>query len=500
MTDVGDFLAPRLWWGVMLGALVWLWPYASGPLSPVWPNLVAWAAGLVLIGVVLDRAQRGDVVIATGWLMAAAVSALLALLQYFNWDDALFPFVATAVPGFAYANTRQPNHLASLLTVGMLVLVWLQQRREWRLYTGWLGVCMAMGLAATASRGGAVQLLLVGVLTFFWGGNRKRSLMLWYTLVVIAYLAAVLVLPRLLLETTGVDGGRNLMDRMAVESTCSSRKVLWSNVLELIAQYPLTGWGWGELKYGHYMTVYEHPRFCDMLTNAHNLPLQLATELGIPAATVLCLGALGALLWMRPWAETDRSRQLGWGALLLVGVHSMLEFPIWFGNFQVLVALALWLLWPSVRVRFNIPYSSQAPIPLRTRLMVVGLLLALLFGMAWDYVRVSQLYREPADRLSTYQKDTLEKVRRSFFFRDQILFGQVVAAQPDAKNAALVLEAALETLHISPEPRVIERVIVSAHILGRIDLVEIHSERYRRAWPNQFAVWRAAQQGVAVLP
>jgi O-antigen polymerase len=49
-------------------------------------------------------------------------------------------------------------------------------------------------------------------------------------------------------------------------------------------------------------------------------------------------------------------------------------------------------------------------------------------------------------------------------------------------------------LRISPEPRVIERVIVSASLLGREDLAAFHVERYQRAWPAQHAAWKAAQQ------
>ncbi len=484
-----------LWWGVALGALVWLWPYASGPFPPLWPNVVAWAAGGTLIALGLGRNRaEGEWVIAAGWLSAASVSSVLALLQYFDLETPLFPFVTLSMPGFAYANTRQTNHLASLLTVGLLVLVWMQHRGMGRRVPLILGVSIALALAATASRGGGVQLLLVGALACGWPSAHKRQMLHWYFVVLATYAASVLLLPQALAHFMHIEGGRNLMERMAVESTCSSRKVLWSNVLELIAQKPLTGWGWGGLKFGHYMTVYEDQRFCDMLTNAHNLPLHLATELGIPAAAILTLGVSAAVLLLRPWTETDRSRQLGWGVLLLVGFHSMLEFPVWFGNFQVMVALAAWLVWPAVYLRLN--PSGKGPVfpSMKTRAFLAVVLLAFLTGMAWDYVRVSQLYREPEDRLSMFKANTFEKVRHSVFFKDQVLFGQVISSQPDLQNANLLLVAALETLRISPEPRVIERVIVSANLLGRTDLVAFHSERYRHAWPKQYEAWRAAQQ------
>ncbi|WP_258305060.1 O-antigen ligase family protein, partial [Escherichia coli] len=79
-----------------------------------------------------------------------------------------------------------------------------------------------------------------------------------------------------------------LFMRMADGSqTCVGRATLWSNVLELIAQRPWAGWGWGELDYAHYIHPFAGERFCVLLDNAHNLPLHLAVELGLPAALLL---------------------------------------------------------------------------------------------------------------------------------------------------------------------------------------------------------------------
>ncbi|NZA01899.1 O-antigen ligase family protein [Ottowia beijingensis] len=87
------------------------------------------------------------------------------------------------------------------------------------------------------------------------------------------------------------------------ESTCGSRLILWRNVLHLIGLKPWTGWGWGELDYAHYITLYEGARFCHILDNAHNLPLHLAVELGVPVALAVC-GLVAWLVWRgRPWAE-----------------------------------------------------------------------------------------------------------------------------------------------------------------------------------------------------
>lgn len=51
--------------------------------------------------------------------------------------------------------------------------------------------------------------------------------------------------------------------------------------------------------------LYTGERFCAILDNAHNLPLHLAVELGVPMAAILCGGAAYAIWRQRPWAERD---------------------------------------------------------------------------------------------------------------------------------------------------------------------------------------------------
>ena len=48
-TGAAVLLQWQQWSGVLLGALVWLWPMTHGPYFPFWPNFVAWSAGLWLL-------------------------------------------------------------------------------------------------------------------------------------------------------------------------------------------------------------------------------------------------------------------------------------------------------------------------------------------------------------------------------------------------------------------------------------------------------------------
>ena len=47
----------------------------------------------------------------------------------------------------------------------------------------------------------------------------------------------------------GIATGRDLVSRFGEGSACSSRLLIWSNVLQLISLKPFTGWGWEDVEW-----------------------------------------------------------------------------------------------------------------------------------------------------------------------------------------------------------------------------------------------------------
>jgi hypothetical protein len=279
-------------------------------------------------------------------------------------------------------------------------------------------------------------------------------------------------------------------------AACTSRLTLWSNVLHLIAQKPWFGWGWGELDYAHFITLYPGERFCEILDNAHNLPLHLAVELGVPVAIVFC-AVCGLLVWRnRPWAETNPTRQLAWGVLAVIGLHSMLEYPLWYGPFQLAVVLCIWMLWVTP---MNADADVQEIEPPRGRSISSALtssiaivLIAACAYAAWDYWRISQIYLAPESRNAAYRDDTLAQIQNSWLFQDQVQFAELTITPLTQENAAHTFALAKRMLHFSPEPRVVEKVIESATMLGRDDDALFYLQRFKAAFPEQQARWSAA--------
>jgi O-antigen ligase len=482
----------------------WLTAYTAGPQSNVWPWLVS-AGCAVLLGLFWRRLDAR--LIASAWVLAAAVSAVIGLVQYFGLAQVFSPWISQTGAGEAFANLRQRNQFATLTSIGLLALIALQARQTpGSRLPGWAYAAMALlalGNAASSSRTGLLQWLLIAALTAAWALRDQRRLGLFALQALLVYGMAVLALPWLLSAATGLSSA-GLLGRLDEVPGCGSRRVLWSNVLTLIAEKPWLGWGWGELDYAHFMTLYPGPRFCEILDNAHNLPLQLAVELGIPAALALC-GGIGWGVWRgKPWRETDPARQMAWGVLAVIGLHSLLEYPLWYGPFQIACGLCLGLLWarpavgfPGAASRRGVPpeFKENRAVAQYLRGMAAIFSIAALVFAGRDYARVSQLYLPAEARSAALRDDTLNKLRGSWLFGDEVRFAELSVTVLAPDNAEAMHALALQLLHYSPEARVVEKLIASARLLGRDEEALQYAARYQTAFPDAHARWAAAQAG-----
>lgn len=279
------------WLATLAIALPWLNPFVWGPSPPVVQWLVTLVCAAVLLGLFALRQLEGGglaIGIIEGWILAAMASSVLAVVQYFGASGALAPWVNVTGVGEAFANLRQRNQFATLTNIGLAALLWWVALRPpageqttshagmHRASMFFMASLLALGNATSSSRTGMLQLLLLALLVAVWRHSEKRlterttsgltvQLMLVALLV---YGLALLVLPQLVGLNAATHGA--LARLVEGDRLCASRITLWGNVLHLIAQKPWFGWGWGELSYAHYITLYPGARFCNILDNAHN--------------------------------------------------------------------------------------------------------------------------------------------------------------------------------------------------------------------------------------
>ncbi len=504
----------------VLLALPWLNPFATGPSPAVAPwlfSLACSAACLVaLAGATHARLARAT---AWAWLAAALISTGIGLLQYFGVSALFSPWVNVTGTGEAFANLRQRNQFATLTNTGLAALIWVAMHWQSQSKSGFAAAApagraaalsmasvgpavsaaslaaaalLAVGNAASSSRTGLVQLILLLVLFALWGGLRRAVVRRILFAAALAYVAGSVALPLL----AGLDpASTGILARLHDGGpACGSRLILWRNVLHLITLRPWLGWGWGELDYAHFTTLYEGLRFCEILDNAHNLPLHLAVELGVPAALLVC----GTGVWLawraKPWREQNAVRQMAWSVLAVILLHSLLEYPLWYGPFQMAFVLCLLLL------RRRPPDAAHAtmveekmPVKLAKYAWAATFLVAAGAFAAWDYHRISQIFLPPDSRSPAYRDNTLDKIRGSWLFSNQVRFAEFVTTPLTRDNAARVNAMAHQLLHYSPEARVAEKLIESAVMLGRDDEALLFLARYRAAFPAEHARWAKRQ-------
>ena len=148
-------------WLVLLLAWPWVQPFSGTPLPNVWPWLTSWTC---LALALLTWRRLSVAILVQGWAVAAVLSSAMGLVQFFGQAELWAPALhVPAYLGDAMGNLRQRNQLASLLAMGMLaVLIWRGLGLS-KVHTLWMLALLAMGMAATASRTGLLQLVFVVV-------------------------------------------------------------------------------------------------------------------------------------------------------------------------------------------------------------------------------------------------------------------------------------------------------------------------------------------------
>lgn len=341
-----------LWLALALQAAAALWACLHGPL-PLGLGLMGaglpMVAGLAMLagcwsGGDEPGARASRSAFFTALMLAGAVGLLIALIQVFmpGWTDGNV-LARPTVPGRAVGNLRQPNHFSSLLVMAAAAAVWLgaQGLRSPRWMAALVAGCIA-GVVLTASRTGMVAMALLAL----WGlldrslPGRWRVLLLSSPLLYGMAWLAMAGLSQLHLGVAFAAEAR-LHDGSDVSS---SRFAIWANTLSLIAQHPWQGVGFGGFNAAWTFTPFpDRPRaFFD---HTHNLPLHWAVELGLPLAvwlTALCAWAWWALvrrLWRAPAVQAPT---VGACALMVttLGLHSLLEYPLWYAHLLLPTAFA----------------------------------------------------------------------------------------------------------------------------------------------------------------
>ncbi len=306
-----------------------------------------WAAFLMVLGSVLRREagwEGAATVLAWCALAGGLLSALVAILQHYQIHTLLDPWIAAQRGAQVSANTAQPNHFADYTAQALASLLFLAARRRLSLVLALpAGALLLFVLALSGSRSAWLYLAALAVLSL-WYSRRQgdgRGLAIGALVLLPGFVLAqyLIHLPWLAGPVVAISPTERLFQPA---SGLGSRLVLWREAWHMFLQAPLTGVGFGQFAWHRFLLsgTLPDPYQEGLANNAHNLLLQLLAEFGLPAALLV---AGGLLLWAMGAARERLSLARWWmlSLLAVLGIHSMLEYPLWYTDFLGIAAILL---------------------------------------------------------------------------------------------------------------------------------------------------------------
>jgi O-antigen polymerase len=421
-------------------------------------------------------------------ILASVMSAFVTVAQFYGHDQ-LHSRIAHGILG-------QRNLQATLSTIGVLAICLLAgnkvtestQLAWFKLILFLTPLCLlSISAAISQSRTATIQWFLIALTLFLLRRKLLRTCRLLATIALVIFCVTLIAQ-----EVTSINMAnfhQTVFNRWS-DANAYTRTALWTNAWLLMLDQPFLGHGWRSLAFMHYTTEFSSERFMEMLDNAHNLPLHLAVELGMPVALLFCSVVVWLIWKNKPWAETLPERQLAWGILMVIGIHSMVEYPLWYGPFFMTTVIAVGILCADGWRAWLLAQTQDAQ---RTVLWGIrGFAVLLLAGTAFaafDYHRVSQIYLQPEERSAWYKADPLGAAKKSVLFQNHAKFAELQITPLTRETAPRVLALSSELVMWSPEPRIIEKLIESAVMMQIDDLAAFHIKRYKIAYPQAYALW-----------
>jgi hypothetical protein len=362
----------------------------------------AWLTGLYVVGGAVAWSLGADsesldmrtpAVVWFAWIIVAAAALCVAIahMQWLRMETILGIFAAERGPEMRpFSNLGQPNHLATLMMMGVGCALLLRARgRIGAAVCVLLVVWFSWGLTLSESRSGLLSALCMGALACLKGRNaaipRPRWIAAWIALLI----ALAAIWPRLN-EALYLQEPRGALAALA--SRDSARLGIWKQCVAGIARSPWLGYGWRQSMVGQKAGA-ESVSGSLSSDYAHSIVLDAMLWFGVP----LGLLALGAAAWwlVRLFRRLTNGEEVLLAATVVpIVVHSMVEFPFAYSYF---LFPAMWVL--GVLARRH-PGRTAAALPATqipgSRLLAsiaVAVFAALCMTAAVDYLKAEEDYR-----------------------------------------------------------------------------------------------------------
>lgn len=287
-------------------------------------------------------------VLAWSLFIAGIINAGLLILQIVVRTGGTIPFLPYSAE---YGTMSQPNHYANFTTLATISLIYLHTKGRFSsVFFALLLILFLTMLSFSGSRSAWLYLMAIVVLAFFIPAKTDKpnqvSLSPRNLLRITLFTLPAFALVQLLVYYVAPDDLVNLTtERLTygvMAETPSARLHIWYDSLRLFLQSPWLGIGADAMKAETFLLLDAPTAMAShhIFEHAHNLFLHLLAEMGIGAFLIVLAGLVA---WIRAFKWRALNLETWWllAMLAILGIHSMLEYPLWFAYFLGIAAILL---------------------------------------------------------------------------------------------------------------------------------------------------------------
>lgn len=454
-----------------------------------------WAMLLIILGSVLRR-EFGLAAISTAlaWFFLAGgeLSALAGILQHYDIHTFLDDFIAAKTGAAVYGNVGQTNHFANHISLALASLIFLFAASKLRI---WMAIPLALPLLFVLPLSGSrspwlyLLALLALALLLLWRGKFKMEgrKLVTASLLLIAGFALMQWLVQLP-WFIGSMGTLTPADRMFEQAAGTAiRFYLWHEAWQMFVQTPLLGVGLGQFAWHHFqfLTVFQNPAITGVYNHAHNTVMQLLAETGL-AGTLPVVG--GITLWLYGLKRQSFDLALWWllALLAIIGIHSMLEFPLWYGQY---LGISAFLLGASETrfLQLHLPRLGRLAI-----LLILTLSWSVMIWMKQDYRQLESTFSaDPKQSKSLNNNDlnVLQKLHQKTLLSPYVDFSLASKMELNKEKIDLKLRINQRVMRFNPSGPLTYKQAILLALNGEYGAAIKQAEGAASAYPDDFELF-----------
>ncbi|WP_374422056.1 Wzy polymerase domain-containing protein [Chromobacterium sp.] len=295
-------------------------------------------------------------VLAGSLLLAALVQCVLGWIQLLGLAPSMHGFVLferSNPVGYVFGNIGQKNLYADFLMWGVISACYLFAIG--RLNKALLGLCLIILALMVAWSGSRLPLAYVAglvLLGWFWLHKAKENVVVRRMVAaVIGFVilsvfvqffshSLIQILHYLGLNIEAQSGSERILDG----GFGARRRIEWTKAWDIFKVHPWFGVGFGGFSaLSTQMEVYAGlPKMPEswLFTHSHNLVFQLLAETGLVGTAIAIIGVLVPVCRFLRRGEQTAENLLLLSVTMVILVHSMFEYPLWYLPYLLMLCIA----------------------------------------------------------------------------------------------------------------------------------------------------------------